>query len=236
MSDKKILGVITARGGSKGVPGKNIKLLCGKPLIQYTIDCAAEVSFLFHRILVSTDDHDIADVARKCGADVPFIRPHHLALDATPTLPVILHAVEFVEQRDSAAIDWVMILQPTSPLRQAKDIAACVELADEDDCDTVVSVFNANSHHPLKMKQFDERGFLKSYLTDLPEPTRRQELQPTVYQRNGAIYLVRKSVLQSGSLYGSRVKPYLMPEERSLDIDTLYQFRLAESLVGSGLC
>ncbi|MBT5373795.1 MAG: acylneuraminate cytidylyltransferase family protein, partial [Rhodospirillaceae bacterium] len=125
----KVLALITARGGSKGVPRKNIRMLCGKPLIAWTIEVALSVGEQFHGVVVSTEDEEISEVARKCGAEVPFVRPAELAQDETPSLPVIQHAVEFIEERDSIRLDWVMVLQPTEPLRLAEDIIECLRLS-----------------------------------------------------------------------------------------------------------
>lgn len=227
----KILGIITARGGSKGLPRKNILALHGRPMIDYTIDAALAAGDLFHRVIVSTDDEEIADISRRAGAEVPFLRPPQLARDDTPTLPVLQHAVDYVERRDGVAIDWVMILQPTSPLRTKEDIEAVVGLAAAGDCDTVVSVRQVSNCHPHKIKKMDSQGWLVPFIDGSVEPVRRQDLVPDAYQRNGAIYLVSRDRLRENRLYGDRIRPYIMVDDRSVDIDTQVDFLLAEVLL-----
>src|SRR3989344_6738402 len=150
---KKVLGVITARGGSKGIPGKNIRPLLGKPLIVYTIE-AAKNSGVFDRLILSTDDKEIADVAQKCGCDVPFMRPDELAQDDTPHLPVMQHAVQWLKDNENYEPDYVMILQPTSPLRQASHIKEAVDLILSKGTDAVLSVAEIPKmfHHRKVMK------------------------------------------------------------------------------------
>ena len=227
----KILGIITARGGSKGLPRKNILALHGRPMINYTIEAALAAGDLFHRVIVSTDDEEIADISRRAGAEVPFLRPPQLARDDTPTLPVLQHAVDHVERRDGVAIDWVMILQPTSPLRTKEDIKAAGGLAAAGDCDTVVSVRQVSNCHPYKIKKMDSEGWLVPFIDGSVEPLRRQDLVPDAYQRNGAIYLVRRDRLRENRLYGDRIRPYIMADDRSVDIDTQVDFHLAEVLL-----
>lgn len=227
----KVLGVITARGGSKGLPRKNIRELHGKPLIEYTIQTALSAADLFHRVIVSTDDEEIAEIARRAGADVPFMRPQHLASDEAPTLHVLQHAIEYIEKNEGVAIDWVLVLQPTSPLRTREDIESAICLAEAGDCDTVVSVRKIINCHPFKMKKIDAQGGLVSFIDGCVEPFRRQDLTPDAYQRNGAIYLLRRDRLSENRLYGDQVRAYVMPDERSVDIDTLMDFRLAEVIL-----
>lgn len=227
----KILGVITARGGSKGLHRKNVRPMLGVPLIEYTINAAIEVKSLFQRIIVSTDDIEIANVARNAGADVPFLRPEKLATDSASSVSVVKHALEFLEKEGEEDIDWVLILQPTSPLRNSRDIESIISLAKSADCDSVVSVWSVNKYHPMKMKTITDEGYITPYIVDAREPNRRQELSPSVFLRNGALYLVRKENVMSGDLYGERILPYEMPPERSIDIDDEFDFMLAENLM-----
>lgn len=230
MQPGRVLAVITARGGSKRVPGKNIRPLAGKPLIAWTIEAALSCPQL-SQVVVSTDDESIASVSRECGADVPFLRPDALAGDQAASLPVIEHAMRFMEQREGVVFDWVMTLQPTSPLRTAQDIAAALALADADACDSVVGV-KPIPVHPVFAKKIDADGFLKPFLLEEPEGLRRQDVVPPSYCRNGAMYLTRRAVLmEQHSLYGARIRPYVMPEERSVDIDTALDFLIAEQLL-----
>jgi CMP-N-acetylneuraminic acid synthetase len=223
----KVLGVIPARGGSKTVPHKNICLVAGKPLVAYTIECAARSTALT-RCIVSTDSREIAEVCRKAGGDVPFLRPAELAGDDTPTLPVLLHALEQLHE----AYDAVMILQPTSPLRTPGDIDSAVKLLDSDpSADSVVSVVKVGDHHPARMKQIRDGVLIDPPFAESVEGQRRQDLSE-LYLRNGAIYLTRTQVLkQQGSLKGRKSLAYVMPEERSVNVDGQVDLILAEALI-----
>jgi CMP-N-acetylneuraminic acid synthetase len=223
--------VIPARGGSKGVPRKNIRLVCDKPLIAYTIETALAARRLFHRVLVSTDDEEIAAVARQWGAEVPFRRPADLAQDHTPTAPVLQHAVAFVEREDGIRLDWVCLLQPTEPFRTVADLEQGLALARAGGCDSVISVVQVFAHHPILMKRIED-GRLLPYCIEEREGTRRQDYQPPAYMRNGAIYLTRRDVLmEEGSIWGRVIRPYVMPAERSVSVDTERDLKLVELLL-----
>ena len=230
---RKILAVITARGGSKGVPNKNIRLIDGKPLISYTIEVALASQDLLHRIIVSTDDTDIAEVARNSGVEVPFMRPSELSTDKIPTLPVLQHAIHFVENQESTEYDWVLLLQPTSPLRAISDVYASIDIIENIQCDSVISVERIFAHHPKLMKKIkDDR--LVPYLGDptLHWEGRRQDLRPEAYLRNGAIYLTRRDVIvRENSLYGNHIHPYVMPPERSVSIDSELDLLAAQQII-----
>lgn len=231
---EKILTIITARGGSKGVPRKNIRMVCGKPLIAYSIEAALEVRERLYRIIVSTDDEEIAEISRQYNAEVPFIRPPELAADKTPTLPVLQHAVRFIEAQDKVRLDWILLLQPTSPLRTASDILTALDLAEAGDCSSVISVVDAPIH-PLFMKKIQNRQ-LHSFSDVLVEKegTRRQDAQPLAYIRNGAIYLTRRDVLmEQNSIWGESIRPYIMPAERSVNVDRELDLKLAEIILQS---
>jgi CMP-N-acetylneuraminic acid synthetase len=233
--EEKILAVIPARGGSKGVPRKNIRPVCGKPLIAYSIETALQIRDRLYRIIVSTDDAEIADISRKYCAEVPFLRPSELAADKTPTLLVLQHAVRFVEDQDKVRLDWVLLLQPTSPLCTKDDILVTLELAQLGGCDSVISVVQAPIH-PLFMKRI-ENGQLLSFSDVLVERegTRRQDAQPPAYIRNGAIYLTRRDVLmERNSIWGSFIRPYVMPPERSVNVDSELDLKLAEIILQAG--
>jgi CMP-N,N'-diacetyllegionaminic acid synthase len=228
----KILAIITARGGSKGVPRKNIRPVCGKPLIAYSIETALLVRERLYRIIVSTDDAEIANISRQSGAEVPFLRPAELAADKTPTLPVLQHAVRFIEDQDKVRLEWILLLQPTSPLRSKDDIMATLELTESGGCDSVISVVQTPTH-PLFMKRI-EKGQLLSFSDVLVEKegTRRQDAQPPAYVRNGAIYLTRRDVLmEQNSIWGEFIRPYVMPAERSVNVDSELDLKLAELML-----
>ncbi|MDJ0985050.1 MAG: acylneuraminate cytidylyltransferase family protein [Desulfobacterales bacterium] len=227
----KILAVIPARAGSKGVPRKNIRPICGKPLITYTIEAALQVQHLFHRLIVSTEDEEIAAIARQNGAEVPFLRPIELSGDDVPTLPVLQHAVRFVEKQDDIILDWVLLLQPTDPLRQAADIEAALELSQQDPCDSVISVVQVFSTHPILMKRIEDNQLLP-YCIEEKEGTRRQDYKPAAYMRNGAIYLTRRKVLiEQNSIWGQVIRPYVMPPERSVGVDSDLDLKMVEVMM-----
>lgn len=230
---KKILGVITARGGSKGIPRKNIKLLAGKPLIVYTIE-AARQSGIFDRLILSTDDEEIAAVARLHGCEVPFMRPAELAEDRTPHLPVLQHAVAYLREHENYEPDAVMILQPTAPLRRAEHIREAVELFEKNDADSVVSVCEVPGHHsPHWQLTMDDKNALKIFTTGAPLSDlvhRRQDL-PKTYARNGAVYLFKTNLLfhpEHPSVYGLRTIAYVMEPESSINIDGMDDWARAE--------
>jgi len=226
-----ILAVIPARGGSKGVVRKNIRPICGKPLIAYTIETALAARHLLHRTIVSTDDSEIAAIARDHGADVPFLRPAELAGDKVPTLPVLQHAVSFIEEQDDIKLDWVLLLQPTAPLRAVEDIEASVTSALQNNCDSVISVVQVFAEHPILMKRIEDNRLLP-YCIEEKEGTRRQDYQPPAYMRNGAIYLTRRDVLMDkDSIWGQVIRPYVMPLERSVSIDSELEVKLIELLI-----
>lgn len=224
-----VLAVIPARGGSKSVPQKNIAPIGGKPLIAWTVG-AARACPLVDRVIVTTDSSAIADVARDVGANVPFLRPSGLAEDGTPGIDAILHAVEWVGEHEGYHPDIVMALQPTSPLRTADDIAAAIELCRNPDVDGVVSVTEATSH-PHWMNVIDANGYLRDFLPGPQAATRRQDL-PTVYAQNGAISLARRDrLLKSRTWFMPRTRGYVMPHERSIDIDSAWDLHVADLIL-----
>lgn len=223
-----ILALITARGGSKSVPKKNIRLVAGKPLIAWTIEAAKSCKSL-NRVVVSTDDEEIAQAAREWGAEVPFIRPSELAQDDSPHIPVVTHAVEWMESHESMRSDYVLLLQPTSPLRSSNDIDDSIRLALEHDADSVVSVCEA-PYHPYLAKNI-VNGRLEDFMPS-PEGYLARQALPQSFVNNGAIYLVRRDVLmERETLYTDDSYAYLMPAERSLDIDTPWDLHLAELIL-----
>jgi N-acylneuraminate cytidylyltransferase/CMP-N,N'-diacetyllegionaminic acid synthase len=217
-----------ARGGSKSIPRKNLALLAGKPLIAWTIEAALQCPSA-GRVLVSTDDPEIADVARTLGADAPFVRPDALARDDTPTMPVVIHALEWLEANESYSPNRVLLLQPTSPLRTSGDIAAAIALAEEQRAESIVSVSPASSH-PHLIKRITPEGLLEDLLPHA-QIDRRQDLEP-VYALNGAIYLtLRSQLLKHQSFYPTRTHAYVMPAERSLDIDSPWDLELCDLIL-----
>jgi len=228
IGDKRVLCVIPARGGSKGVPGKNTRLLRGKPLIAYTI-AQALASRSADRVIVSTDSIEIADAARDAGAEVPFMRPEHLATDAAGTLEVLLHAMEWVRADEGEPYDIVLLLHATTPLRSIEDIDDAVGLLSES-ADNVVSVTEAYRNPYFNMAEASPDGSIHpakegDFLT--------RQSAPTVYDLNSSIYVWWwESLLRNPSVFSGRTLPYVMPRERSVDIDDEMDFVLAEALLG----
>ena len=226
----KILGIIPARGGSKGIPKKNIYPAAGIPLIAYTLR-EVEKTKLLNTCIVSSDDSEIIDIAKKYGGKSPFVRPAELATDQAASWDVALHGLRFMESQGSL-YDAVMLLQPTCPLRLATDIDGAIEMLDQNpSADSVVSVCKIEDPHPVKTFQMTQ-GLLKPFLPDQwKENLRRQDL-PETYFLNGAIYCVRKNVLlQQKSLWGRKTLPYLMPPERSVNIDKMMDIHYLEFLL-----
>ncbi len=218
MTQKKILGIITARGGSKGIPGKNIKELLGKPLIAWTIERALECKYL-ERTIVSTDDDEIAEISKKYGAEVPFKRPDHLADDSAPTWPVLQHALKFVEDDLKRSFDAIVLLQPTSPLREKEDIDGCVETFLNNDCEAVMSVCESLDNPYFNIMEINQNGFLEKCKKASPIPTRRQDAPP-VFISNGAVYVFdRAAIWKEKQADVEKILPFLMSREKSLDID-----------------
>ena len=235
----KVLGIITARGGSKGVPGKNLKLLAGKPLLAYTIDAANNCAAL-DRVILSTEDEAIAAAGRAMGCEVPFTRPAELSRDDTPHLPVVQHAAAWMRDHANYTFDAVMVLQPTSPLRTSTDIAAAVALLESTGADSVLSVSEVPVHsHPSRTLRLDASDQAVLFATGEPvrkRINRRQDLPPA-WVMNGAVYACRTAVLFASepSLYGDRVVAYRMPHERSSSIDDMDDWAAAERLLAQAL-
>lgn len=226
----RILGLIPARGGSKGVPRKNVRDLCGKPLIAYTIEAARGCAALT-RVVLSTDDPEIAKTGKLYGADVPFLRMAELARDDTPMLPVVRDAVERLEAQGDR-YDAICLLQPTNPLRTPEDIDACVSILKSSGADCVVSVLPVPSeHHPYWVYFADDGGALRLVNGD-PAPVSRRQALPPAFHREGSVYVVRRDVLmERNTLYGDRVVGHLMESRRSVNIDTLEDWERAEALL-----
>jgi N-acylneuraminate cytidylyltransferase/CMP-N,N'-diacetyllegionaminic acid synthase len=224
-----VAGIITARGGSKGIPKKNITPLAGKPLIAWTIESAVQSPYLT-RLIVSTDDPEIAEVAKQWGAGAPFLRPANLAQDDSPHVPVVIHAVEWLKLHEDIDFDYVLLLQPTSPLRSTTDIDNAVRLALDKDAESVVSVCESFSH-PYLAKRVTSEGRLEDFVPRHDGYLRRQDLPPA-FTLNGAIYLVRSEILfDKHTLFPERTYAYLMPQERSLDIDTPWHLYLTDLIL-----
>jgi CMP-N-acetylneuraminic acid synthetase len=226
----RVLGLIPARGGSKGVPGKNIRLLGGKPLLQYTAEAALSAK-LIARVILSTESEEIARVGSQCGLEVPFLRPASLAKDETPMLPVVQHAVQWIEDRGER-FDAVCLLQPTNPMRRARDIDDCICLLEKTDADSVVTILPVPPEYNPHWVYFTDHSALLKLSTGEAQPiTRRQDL-PQAYHREGSVYVIRRDVLMNRhSLYGNRVAGHLINDELIVNIDGPRDWARAEALL-----
>lgn len=223
-----VVAVITARGGSTGLPRKNLLPLAGKPLVAHSIITAQEAR-LVCRVIVSTDDEEITQVAREWGAEVPFVRPPELSGADSAHMDVMLHVLDWLESH-KAMPDAVLLLQPTTPLRLAQDLDGAIQLMERTRCPAVVGVTPA-AIHPWLVYHMDEGGRLAGYIDHKLRYPRRQDL-PHAYQLNGALYLNQCASLRETQMFQPPgTYGWLMPEERSVDIDTLNDFALAENIM-----
>ena len=227
-NNQKILAIIPARGGSKGIPRKNIRLLAGKPLIAYSIETALKSKYI-DRVVVSTEDEEIAEISREWSAEV-IKRPKELARDDTPTTDVIIHVLDSLRKEEKYIPDVVALLQPTSPLRTNKDIDDSIEFfLNCQNCLSLISVTEFD-HSPFWAMKV-ENNFLKPIFSEKYFRMRRQEL-PKAYRPNGAIFIAPPKVLYKyRTFYTPKTLAYVMPPEKSIDIDTEFDFLLAEFLI-----
>ncbi|MDD5457563.1 MAG: acylneuraminate cytidylyltransferase family protein [Candidatus Margulisbacteria bacterium] len=228
-NNKSIVALIPARGGSKGLPGKNIRSLAGKPLIAWTIDAALDSKYI-DRVIVSTDDEKIADTARQYKADVPFVRPQELATDSATGTDVALHTLNWLKENDKN-YDALILLQPTSPLRSVEDIDDLIQqFFLNSSAKALVSVCEAH-HHPLWANTLPSDLNMRDFIRPEIKNKNRQDL-PVYYQLNGALYIASPDyILNVKSFLGPETYAYIMPAERSVDIDDLSDFFLVENLL-----
>lgn len=226
-----MIAIIPARGGSKGVPNKNIRELNGKPLIYYTIQAAVQAD-IFKRIIVSTDSTQIAEISEACGAEIPFIRPRELSQDSTSSDDVILHALDFFS-KEGLVFEEVCKLQPTSPLRTAEHIRAAYDLLHDRKKDFLVSVCECE-HSPLWSGVLDENASLDCFISDEVKRSCRQQLK-SFYRLNGAIYMANtQKFMENRNFLGHNGIAYVMPQADSIDIDSELDFGFAEYLMNRG--
>lgn len=227
----KVLVIIPARGGSKGVPKKNIKILGGKPLIRYSIDIAKQVAESLEDICVSTDSTEIKEVAEAAGIKLPFLRPDNLSTDQASSREVILHALDYYT-RQNCRYDAILLLQPTSPFRRVQDVREMLALYCSD-LDMVVSV--SESHHTPYFSLFEENDDQYLELSKKGDFTRRQDA-PKVYAYNGSVYVINPESIKSvGFSQFKKVKKYVMDDVHSVDIDTPLDWQVAEVLLANKL-
>ena len=224
-----ILGVITARGGSKGVPGKNIKELGGIPLLAYTA-IAANESILLNKVIISTDDQSIIEVAKKNNIQVPFVRPLELATDTSSSIDVVKHAVEFLENQGEF-YDAVCLLQPTSPFREKGFLDQAIQKFIKEDADALVSVLKVpHEYNPHWTFESDAKGFLKIATGETEIIKRRQDL-PEAFFRDGSIYITKTSVIKKGSFYGNKLSYIESNPDFHVNIDTPQDWIKAEGKI-----
>lgn len=223
-----IIAIIPARGGSKGIPKKNIRILHGKPLIAWTIETALSTSCL-KRVIVSTDDEEIAEVAKKYEADVPFLRPKEYAQDDTTDMPVYEHTLHWLEENERYIPDIVVWLRPTAPLRISEDIENAVDILIKAGTDWVRSVCEVN-HHPYWMYRL-ENGRMEPFIEGISIGKYiRRQLLPPAYKINGVVDVAwRSTILGKKLLYAGNMQAYVMPVERSVDVDTEMDFVFLEA-------
>lgn len=230
MSGCEIMCVITARGGSKGLPGKNIRDFAGKPLIAHTIELAQLAKDYLNRIIVSTDCQKIAKISEEYGAEIPFLRPPHLATDEASSLTVLQHLMTSLREDKGYSPDWVLLLQPTSPLRELKDILAAIKIMNSKMCTSVIGVTETKLQDRRKLLG-QQNGYLKPFFeTGYPDTIRRQDMNETCLEPNGMLYLTKAKCIIGGSFYGEFSRPLFISGSRSIDIDDIDDFELAEIL------
>jgi CMP-N-acetylneuraminic acid synthetase len=227
----RILGLTLARGGSKSVPRKNIKSIAGVPLIGYTISEALKSS-LITRYIVSTDDEEIQKIAIECGADAPFLRPQHFSTDKASSVAAMQHAVDWVERQEGHKYDYIVELMCTNPMKSVEDIDASIEKLISTQADSVIAVHQLEDHHPARIKKIVKDKIVDFCINEIPE-SRRQDLKPDAYIRSGSIYALKRDYLMiDGKRYGSdNSRPYILPKERAVNIDTEIDFMTAELMI-----
>lgn len=227
-----VLGIIPARGGSKGIPRKNLVDVAGKPLIAWSIESGLQSSRL-STLIVSTEDEEIARVSVEYGAKVPFMRPAELSTDGAHSLPVVQHAIDAMEALDGCTYDIIVLLQPTTPARTVADIDHGVDLLIESGADSVISVVDVGANHPLRMMQILDDGHLVNYVDQgFTDMRPRQELPP-VYIRSGDLYIVRRHVvMEMNALVAQDCRAVVIPEDRAVNIDIRADLERARELLG----
>ena len=224
------LGIVPARGGSKGLPGKNILAMCGKPLIAWTIEKALMSKYL-DLVLVSTDSEEIARISRSYGASVPFLRPAELATDESSTYDAIRHALNHLSRNDGRTFDLTVLLEPTSPLREDDDVDRMLELLDAraSDFDSIISVGVADSHPSICKRLVGQE--LKSFCPDLPVNSRRQDNEPAYFPFGVAYIAKTESLLSEGTFYTRRCTYFELKRYQNYEVDDLYNFLCAERVM-----
>lgn len=230
-ADKKVLAIIPARGGSKGLSGKNIKELCSKPLIAWSIESALKSKYI-DEVMVTTDSQDIAKISREYLANVPFLRPEYLASDTATTFEAVKHTIEFYRSQKKMEFDYIVLLEPTSPLRENDDIDNMIEklISKDDEYDSIVSIGEVHEH-PSIMQRIVDNDFLESYCKDLEMKSRRQDNE-AAYFPYGVAYIVKTdTLLNEETFYTKRNTFYEIKRYQCYEIDDIYDFLAIENIM-----
>ena len=232
INQKKVLAIIPARGGSKGLPGKNIRPLNGIPLVAWPIKAALASQYI-DRVIVSTDDENIAEIALEYGADVPFMRPIEFAQDTSPSSDAIIHALTFCNEKDGD-YDYIVLLEPTSPLTETADVDNALEVLDGSNGFAIVGASKVESTHPVYCATINEDGFLQPYHREsFAKPIRRQDVDD-VYFFDGSLYVSDvKHYLATKTFYHQYTLPYIVPAWKAIEIDTLLDFLKIETVLNN---
>ena len=231
INGKKVLAIIPARSGSKGLIGKNKKILCGKPLINWTIETALTNNTI-DMVLVSTDDQELAEISRLAGAFVPFIRPNHLATDTATSVDVLSHAINFVRTDLGKIFHYVILLEPTSPIRDNSDIdSAFLQLVQNKNAKSIVGISRTESQHPSFLVNLSKSNFIEIFEKGSVMPKRRQEVS-SLYFLEGSLYISEiDSLLSTLTFYHKYTLGYVIPKERAFEIDDEIDFIIVEALM-----
>jgi CMP-N,N'-diacetyllegionaminic acid synthase len=227
---KTFLGIIPARAGSKGLPGKNIKSLCGKPLIAWSIEAGNNSKYL-DEVMVTTDGVEIAEIAKKYGANVPFLRPKELADDTTSSFEVIKHTIDFYKNQLNKKFDYIVLLEPTSPLRESSDIDKAIEMLLNSKADSIVGICKTESQNPAFLVLKDSNNYIRGYENNKIKVLRRQEIKD-VFFLEGSVYISKTDVyLKKKTFYHENTIGYEVPKYKSLEIDDIYDFIMVEAIM-----
>jgi len=229
--DKTFLAIIPARGGSKGLPGKNIKELCGKPLIVWSIEAALKSKYL-DEVMVTTDDKSIFDISKEYGASVPFLRPKELATDSSTSFDSVSHTIDFYKSHLGKEFDYIVLLEPTSPLRDTTDIDDAIEiLLGSQKMSSIVGISKTEVQNPIFLVEKNKNGSLVSYETKDIESTRRQDIED-VFFLEGTIYISRiDEYISKKTFYHCDTIGYEVPKWKSLEVDDIYDFEMVKAIM-----
>jgi len=227
---KKILAIIPARGGSKGLPGKNIKILNGKPLIGWTIEQAKACEFI-DEIFVSTDSEEIAKVAEQFGISVPSLRPAELAADTSSSMDVVIYTINLLENSLNKIFDYIILLEPTSPLRKKDDLDKILkQVVDNIDADGIITLGEVHMEHPMIVKKVNKDGIIVPYIEDVQKITQRQQADKA-YFPYGVAYVIKKEVfIREKTFYTNNIIPYFIERWQNYEIDDIYDFFCIEAI------